>query len=240
MALPRLRQVVLAARDLAPALDAARELLGAGAPYRDPGVGHFGLANGVLSAGDAFVEVVSPTTGGTSAGRWLDRRGGAEGGDGGYMLMAEVPDAGEAEARVTALGVRVVFASRLPDVVDLHLHPRDTGGCLLALDAVHPPGSWRWGGPDWTGTAPPRDGGLVEVVVGAPDPDATAARWRTVLGLPEAQGPDLALDGQRVRFLAADDPAGQGVLEAVLALPVPAAREARVAGTRLVVRPVRP
>ena len=45
-------------------------------------------------------------------------------------------------------------AASYPDIVDVHLHPRDTGGVLLALDAVDPPGSWRWAGPAWTGEQP--------------------------------------------------------------------------------------
>lgn len=229
--LPRLRQLVLAAGELEPVLGAVQDLLGADPPYRDPGVGSFGLANGVLSAGTSFVEVVSPVEQGTSAGRWLDRHGG----DGGYMAMAQVTDGAGARARLAALGVRVVWDTVLPDAVDLHLHPKDVGGCLLALDEMRPEGSWRWAGPEWTGRAPARSGGLVELVVAVPEPEVTAERWRAVLGLPADHGPLLRLAGdtQQVRFLAAEDPAGQGVVAATLALPIAAPRSSQIAGVQL-------
>jgi hypothetical protein len=72
----RLRQAVLVARDLDAVVAELREALGLGEPFRDPGVGAFGLRNAVMALGDTFVEVVSPVREGTSAGRHLDRRGG--------------------------------------------------------------------------------------------------------------------------------------------------------------------
>ena len=227
MPLPRLRQLVLAARDLEPTVDALREHLGAGAPYRDPGVAHFGLTNAVLNAGRSFVEVVSPQQADTAAGRWIERNGG----DGGYMLMIEVADARAARARLDELGVRLVWEMELPDIVDLHLHPKDTGGCLLALDEVTVADSWRWGGPEWTERAPATSGGLREVVIAAPDPDATAARWREVLGLPPQDGPGVQLADGRVRFVPGDS----GIVAATLALPDVTARRTTVAGVELAV-----
>ena len=211
MPLPRLRQLVLAACALEPTVVELQALLGAQPPYRDPVVGQFGLVNAVLNVGSSFVEVVSPTAADTAAGRWIERHGG----DGGYMLMLEVDDISTARDRLGALGVRLVWDLALDDVTDLHLHPKDTGGCLLALDAVTPPGSWRWGGPQWTGQAPQRAGGLREVTIAAADPDATAARWREVIGLPAYDGPVVALGEGTVRFV----PEGHGIVAATLALP---------------------
>ena len=37
-------------------------------PFRDPGVGRFGLTNAVFAAGDTFVEVVAPVRPDTTAG----------------------------------------------------------------------------------------------------------------------------------------------------------------------------
>lgn len=231
MTAPRLRQLVLAARELEPAVAELQALLDAPSPYRDPGVEQFGLHNAVLNAGTAFVEVISPTTDGTAAGRWLDRRGG----DGGYMLMAEVDDIAAARERLAAAGVRVAWEIALPDVVDLHLHPKDVGGTLLALDAVDPPGSWRWGGPAWTGAVSAARGRLREVVVGVADPEAVARRWADVLDVPydDAQ---LPLDGQRVRF--AEHAGAEGITGATLALPVAEPRSAVVAGVRIDVVPL--
>ncbi len=235
MTAPRLRQLVLAARDLDPVVGELQSLLGAAAPYRDPGIEQFGLRNAVLNAGTSFVEVVSPKIDGTTAGRWLDRRGG----DGGYMLMAEVDDIAAARERLDRAGVRVVWEIALPDVVDLHLHPKDVGGTLLALDAVDPPGSWRWGDEAWTGTVLDAGGGLREVVVAVTDPDAVAQRWADVLDLRYDGGAQLDLDGgQRVRFTAEPASTASGITAATLTLNGAQPASAVIAGVHLDVVPL--
>ena len=82
----RLRQIALVAHDLDSTLASLCEELGADVCFQDPGVGAFGLHNGLLALGDTFLEVVSPTQDGTTAGRYLDRRGG----DGGYMVLLQL------------------------------------------------------------------------------------------------------------------------------------------------------
>lgn len=207
---PRLRQVVLAAERAAPVSADLQRLLGSAA-HVDPGVAEFGLENAVHATGDAFVEVVAPTRPDTAVSRWLARSGGP----GGYMLMVEVDDVDAARGRLGELGIRVVWEIALPGVVDLHLHPKDTGGALLALDAVDPPGSWPWGGPDWERDHP---GGLVGVTVAADDPAAVCRRWAQVLGV-DAHGDRLDLGDQSVRFVPADG--RTGIVEVRLAVPAP-------------------
>jgi hypothetical protein len=219
----RLRQLVLAASDLEPAVSGLRDLLRTGEPYRDPGVETFGLVNAVLAAGGDFVEVVAPRAPGTAVGRWIERRDG----DGGYMLMVDAPPPVLERTRLGELGVRVVHEVVLPDVTDLHLHPKDVGGALLALDTVDPPGSWRWAGPTWTppfesGFPPPARGGLRSVTIAVDDPLAVAQRWAAVLDLPLA-GAELVLDtGQAVRFVApaprTGRRAGLGIVAATISL----------------------
>ena len=141
----RLRQAVLVAADLEPAASALRAALGLGEPFRDPGVGQFGLANVVFAIGDCFIEIVSPTRAGTAAGRQLER-----GGDGGYMAIFDLEDLAGARARAAQLGVRVVWQIDLPDIAGTHLHPADMRGAIVSLDRSEPYGAWRWGGPEWT------------------------------------------------------------------------------------------
>ena len=192
----RLRQVVIAARDLDAVAGELRARLGLGAPFHDPNVAHFGLRNAVMALGDTFVEVVSPVQEGTAAGRHLDRLGA----DGGYMLMFEVPDVTAARARAAAAGIREVFAIDLPDIVDVHLHPRDMGGAIVALDEPRPPGSWRWGGPEWEGKVPAHaPGRLTGATVAVADPERVAARWAGVLGV-TAEGPRIGLGRRRDRI----------------------------------------
>src|SRR3954467_61397 len=105
MALPRLRQAVVAAIDLDATATALEQHLGVHEPFHDGGVGHFGLRNAVYALGDCFVEVVSPLRPDTAAGRQLDRHGG----DCGYMAMFEVDDVIATRARLATQGVRVVW-----------------------------------------------------------------------------------------------------------------------------------
>jgi hypothetical protein len=197
----RLRQAVLVARDLDAVAGALREQLGLGEPFHDEGVGHFGLRNAVMALGDTFVEVVSPVRDGTAAGRHLDRLGG----DGGYMVMFELDDVPAARRRAARAGIREVFVVELPDTLDVHLHPRDVGGAIVALDAPAPPGSWRWGGPDWEGKVPEHGpGGISGATVAAADPAAMAARWAEVLGTPAREDATVPLDGGgAIRFVDA-------------------------------------
>jgi hypothetical protein len=198
----RLRQAVLVVRDLEAVAGALREGLGLGAPYHDEGVGHFGLRNAVMALGDTFVEVVSPVRDGTAAGRHLDRLGG----DGGYMVMFELDDVPGARRRAAAAGIREVFAVELEDIVDVHLHPRDVGGAIVALDAPAPPGSWRWGGPAWEGRVPEHGPeAITGATIAATDPESLAARWAEVLGV-AADDTAIGLDGGGViNFVAAAD-----------------------------------
>jgi len=174
----RLRQAVLVARELAPVSEQLRSELQLGEPFADPGVGAFGLHNAVYAIGDTFLEVVSPSEADTAAGRYLDRRG-----DGGYMVIFQFADLDAARARAAALGVRTVWQLDLPDISGTHLHPADTGGAIVSLDRADPPGSWRWGGPDWTGKAGNGAPGAIRgMTIEVADPPSTATRWGEFLG----------------------------------------------------------
>lgn len=202
--------MVLAARELDPVAAELESALGVREPFHDHGVGHFGLRNAVYTLGDTFVEIVSPQRPDTAAGRYLDRCGG----DCGYMVMFEVADAAATRERLAELDVRVVWEGVHDDITDLHLHPKDVGGAIVALDATTPPGSWRWAGPTWTGRVPPfGPGGVAGMTVAAVDPAATAARWAAVLGLATETPTTIVLDGggQLLRFVPAATPRGEGI-----------------------------
>jgi hypothetical protein len=210
----RLRQAVLAARQLDPATSALRAELGLGEPFRDPGVAEFGLTNAVFALGECFVEVVVPARPDTAAGRFLERDRG-----GGYMLIFDLEDLEGARARAQWLGIRVVWQVDLPDISGTHLHPADMRGAIVSLDRSRPYGTWRWGGPEWIGApgsgAPGR---LTGVTVAVAEPELVAARWAQVLGVEPA--PDaLVLDNAEVRFVAADRERGESVTEIAVELP---------------------
>jgi Glyoxalase-like domain len=223
----RLRQAVLAATELDPVQSALRAALGLQEPYRDPGVGEFGLENVVFALEDCFLEVVSPTRAGTAAGRYLSRRGG----DGGYMVIFDLEDLEGARSRALALGVRVVWQIDLPDILGTHLHPADMRGAIVSLDRSQPYGTWRWGGPAWTGaTGAGARVRLAGITIAVADPEAVAARWGEVLGVSVSANdpsgdpgigtsPVLSLDSGEVRFEAAADERAEGLVEIALELP---------------------
>jgi hypothetical protein len=205
MAAPRLRQAVLAAGDLDAVAGALRTRLGLGEPYADPGVERFGLRNAVFALGDTFLEVVSPISPDTAAGRWLERRGG----DAGYMLMFQVADLAAARERAGIERVREVFEVELDDMAEVHLHPADMRAAIVSLSQPNPPEAWRWGGPAWGArTAPLRVSGATITVA---QPGGVAARWASVLDA------ELADIGVRVRADVEDC----GVTEVILRAAAP-------------------
>ncbi|HLM86644.1 MAG TPA: hypothetical protein VK272_10705 [Solirubrobacteraceae bacterium] len=224
----RLRQAVLVAAELEPVASALRSALDLGEPFRDPGVGAFGLQNVVFALRDCFIEVVSPIQPDTTAGRYLERHGG----DGGYMVIFDLEDVEGARSRALGLGVRVVWQIELPDISATHLHPADMRGAIVSLDGSRPYGSWRWGGPEWTGRIPlpggrgtGAPGRLAGIVVAVEDPQAVAARWGEVLGVPVEEGqvaggggPVLRLDGAHVGFEHAADARTEGLVEIAVEL----------------------
>jgi predicted enzyme related to lactoylglutathione lyase len=217
MGLPRLRQAVVAAIDLDTTATALEQHLGVHDPFVDKGVGHFGLRNAVYALGDTFIEIVSPTQDDTAAGRQIARAGG----DCGYMCMFELADADATRQRVEEAGARLVHDNSHPDIVDLHLHPKDVPGAIVALDITDPVGSWRWGGPDWTATIPPHEpGGLLGLTVAVHEPETVAGIWSHLLGVP-AQGSTITVDGgkQTIEFISVAPSEVERIVEVRAAAP---------------------
>lgn len=199
----RIRQIVLAARELEAAVSDLTSVFGIQVAYRDPQVAEFGLRNAVMPLGDQFLEVVAPFKAGTAAGRLLERRG-----DSGYMIILQTDDLDRERARLDRLGVRIVWEAAYDDIRAIHLHPKDIGGAIVSLDQPTPPASWRWAGPDWHKYVS-RNGAerVVDAEIEARDPQAMAQRWAEVLGLDkpvkEESAWRLALADGALRFVEA-------------------------------------
>jgi hypothetical protein len=219
----RLRQAVLVASELESVAERLRAELGLGEPFRDPGVGAFGLHNVVFALDDCFLEVISPTHADAPAARHLTRHGG----DGGYMVLFDLEDLDAARVRADECGVRVVWQIDLDDISGTHLHPADMRGAIVSIDSSRPYGTWRWGGPEWTGRtgegAPVR---LTGITVAVGDPTGVARRWAEVLGVEPADDGMLALDDGAVRFVESRDEPEPGIVEIGLAVD-PARRAGR-------------
>lgn len=206
----RLRQVALVAHDLDAVLAELHEALGLEVAFNDPGVATFGLRNAVLPVGTQFIEVVSPTKEGTAAGRQLERNGG----DGGYMVIADTDDQAPYRERATALGIRTALEADDHGYKIWQLHPGDTGGSFLEIDfqpgGDDPNGPWMPAGPDWQRAVHTQVAdGITGVELAVPEPDKAATRWIELLGQPD-------FDNAQIRWtegtggLAAVDLSGPG------------------------------
>src|ERR1700687_190342 len=130
----RMRQICLVARALAPVVETFRGVFGLEVCHRDPGVGKYGLENALFAVGNGFLEVVAPVRGGTTAGRYLERRGG----DGGYMVITQCADLAARRTRCEAVGVRIAHEIGYPEYRELQLHPRAVAAAMLSF-------SWQGG-----------------------------------------------------------------------------------------------
>lgn len=227
----RIRQIALVGADLDAVTDAFEEVFGLKVAYNDPGVGHYGLKNAVMSAGTAFLEVVQPIAEGASAGRFLAKRGG----DAGYMVIIQTDDAVREGERVAALGVRIVDKIDTKGYYASHFHPADFGGMLVSIDQqrtsadyLEPYGDWWPAGPDWRATRTDTVLDLTGITLASPDPAALAARWSRLLGVaPDAADPThLVLAHGDIRFVQGPD-ALTWISEVRLKTAVPAAALAR-------------
>ncbi len=221
----RLRQICLVAENLAVREREIVEVLGLEVCYHDLGVGKYGLENSLFAAGGAFLEIVSPTQPNTAGGRYLERRKG----DGGYMFIVDCDDLEARREHFNKLGVRIVQDLKRGDDVSIseaiHLHPKDTGGCLLSVDrhsgGADMMGGYHWAGPSWQANDRSK---TVKSIIGATmqcdDPSETAQRWSEILKrrIVHVKGVlEMPLDVGFARFVELRDDRGEGLCSVHLA-----------------------
>ncbi len=203
----RIRQIAFVAADLEPVVDELCQILGTNVCLRDPGIAEFGLHNALMSVGDTFLEVVSPITENTTAGRYLERRGG----DGGYMVLFQVPDQAEARARIAEQGLRIVWQADFDDISGTHIHPADVPGAIVSLDQSIPPESWRWAGSDWSAETSTAADLIAGVSIQSHRPDELAPIWSNMLGL-EPSGRRIRVNAdQHIEFVDITDDRPEGI-----------------------------
>jgi hypothetical protein len=214
-----LRQICLVAADLNKVIDDLKNVLGLEVCYVDPNVVIFGLQNSLLPIGTNFIEVVSPVKDGTTAGRYLERRGG----NGGYMVLIQADSQADRDAcrsRARDMGIRVAWEFTLETSHFMQLHPADTGGCFFEIDwddKNQHTGHWvaadglKWKSHVKTDLVSEIKG--VEIQSG--NPDKLAARWSAIVDIPLRDGPDgrpeIPLNNAVIRFVKAEDGRGEGL-----------------------------
>jgi len=234
----RLRQIAFVARDLEPVTAALHAAFGLSVAYRDPAVGIYGLVNAVMPVGGDFLEVVQPVAADASAGRYLKRRGG----DAGYMLIFQAPNALEHRARLKGQGIRLIAEHQTPAYTFTHFHPGDFNGVLTSIDTEgdgsnwqDPMGKWPPAGRDWQQhLAPPSTKGIAGATVQARDPLATAKRWGELFEA-RRDSATLHFDGATVKFVEPIDADGTGIVGVDIAVTDPASvlAKSRAAGLTL-------
>ncbi len=213
-----LRQICLVAAELSPVRQQLMDVFSINPCFVDDGVAKFGLENVLLPVGTQFLEVVAPIQDDTAAGRYLARRGG----DGGYMVICQVPTPAEQDAcrqRAADIGVRVAWEADRGSYRLMQLHPRDMGAAFFEVDwddQAELTGHWEpAGGSGWT-EAVATD--VVDAITGVelqgPDPVALAEHWGRVADSPaELRNgmPTVRLANADLTFVEATDGRGPGL-----------------------------
>lgn len=212
----RLRQIALVAGELEPIVHRLEAVLGLKVAYRDPGVAIFGLVNAVLPVGGEFLEVVQPVRDDASAARYLKRRGG----DAGYMVIMQAPDALTHRARMEKLGIRKIAEHQDKKYTFTHFHPGDFNGVLTSIDSVggvadylETDGDWPPAGREWRDAkAAENIMGLTSVTIQDRNPEAAAKHWSELLESPIENETEIRLTKGAIKFVPPVDADGTGVV----------------------------
>lgn len=208
-----MRQICLVANRLDTLAADFKAVLGLNVCYRDPGVGKYGLENMLMPLGPSFLEVVAPTRPGTTAGRYIERRGG----DGGYMVICQVPENDSYRARCEKIGVRIANTIDYAEYNEIQLHPRDAGGAMLSFGVQKSHGAEDWHPANQHATGQQASGrarGFVAAEAQSDDPPRLAARWGEIYDVPVKQAGkayEIALADATLRIVQSTDGRPEGL-----------------------------
>jgi hypothetical protein len=212
----RLRQICLVARRLEPVQEDLSALFDLAVCHRDPHVGPFGLHNVLLPLGTSFIEIVAPVRDGTTAGRYLYRRGG----DGGYMTILNSDEIDIWRRHIAELNVREAAFLDYDGFNAIQMHPRDTGGSLLEInrspngDDIR--GNYIPAGEHWqTHIRTSRVRAILGAELQGEDPEQLATKWGAILRRPLTKvSPSewhMPVDNATIRFVSIRDGRGEGL-----------------------------
>ncbi len=206
----RLRQIAIASYNLNKAERIINKELKIKTAYRDKEVENHGLNNIVCPIGGEFLEVVSPYTIDTTAGRFIDKKKGPAG----YMTIFQCEDSIERKNYIESKGIRVLNAFEPKgNFINNQFHPKDLPGALLEIDSVTDTNykekyaDWPPAGPNWRQQINEEYvNGIVGVTIAADDPTKLSRLWSEVLDsklIQEDNWSCVVLENAKIKFIKA-------------------------------------
>ena len=131
----RLRQIAIASYNLNQCERIINKELNINTAHRDEEVEQYGLNNIVCPIGGEFLEVVSPFTTNTTAGRFIEKKKGPAG----YMTIFQCEDSIERRKFIESKGIRHLNSfenGKYSDFIINQYHPKDLPGALVEMDSV--------------------------------------------------------------------------------------------------------
>lgn len=208
----RLRQIAIASYNLNKAERIINKELKIKTAYRDEEVEKHGLNNIVCPIGGEFLEVVSPYTIDTTAGRFIDKKKGPAG----YMTIFQCEDSIERKNYIESKGIRVLNAFEPKgNFINNQFHPKDLPGALLEIDSVTDTNykekyaDWPPAGLDWRQKINEEYvSGIVGATIASEDPDNLSKLWSEVLDSDlevENNYPIVLLENAKIKFVKTKD-----------------------------------
>ncbi len=208
----RLRQIAIASYNLNKAERIINKELKIKTAYRDEEVEKHGLNNIVCPIGGEFLEVVSPFTLDTTAGRFIDKKKGAAG----YMTIFQCEDSIERKNYIESKGIRVLNAFEPKgNFINNQFHPKDLPGALLEIDSVTDTNykekyaDWPPAGANWRQQINEEYvNGIVGVTIAAEEPDKLSKLWSEVLDSEleiKNNCPTVLLENAKIEFVETKD-----------------------------------
>ena len=206
----RLRQIAIASYNLNQCERIINKELNINTAHRDEEVEQYGLNNIVCPIGGEFLEVVSPFTSNTTAGRFIEKKKGPAG----YMTIFQCEDSLERRKFIESKGIRPLNSfenGKYSDFIINQYHPKDLPGALVEIDSVRNTNykekyaDWPPAGKNWRQQINEEYvEGIVGATIAADNPIELAKLWAEVLNseLVDKQNcPNIILENANIKFV---------------------------------------
>ena len=208
----RLRQIAIASYNLNQCERIINKELNINTAHRDEEVEQYGLNNIVCPIGGEFLEVVSPFTTNTTAGRFIEKKKGPAG----YMTIFQCEDSLERRKFIESKGIRHLNSfdnGKYSDFIINQYHPKDLPGALVEIDSVRNTNykekyaDWPPAGKNWRKKINEEYvEGIVGATIAADNPLELAKLWANVLNselINKQNCPNIILENAIIKFVKA-------------------------------------